>query len=765
MVYDYVLAEVFVSDCGGDVTVISGSNDTVVETIPASPNNLPLGIAYDPARGEVFVAWNYSGTISVIADTGGVVDTIPSVHEFADLFNEEELDMAYDSDQGEMIFAIADGGPSVLVINDTSNAVPGRIPLASSPGAQVFDTGTDELFVIDGNQVDAISGSTDHLVATVPVGLDPVGLAYDSGLGEIFVTNSVSNNVSVISDRTDSVVDWIGVGIEPTGVTYDPANGRVFVVNSNYTSQFVQVPGSVSIISDTTDAVTATVPLGEYFYDPQAAVYDGERGEVFIGSQGLIEVLNATTGRINGWVNHTTAVGAPSGLAYDPVNSVVVTANAIWDNVSVVDDATYVVTASVPSGTSPVAITYDTDAGDMFVADQGCIARGCVPGNVTIISATTDTPVGTLAVGAYPSGIGVDTTSGQVFVSNTDQGTLSILSYSLPPPNYTVTLTEQGLPPRTNWSGSVGGVTESSATATLTFAEPNGTYLFKPGLVAGWSTGTSGRTVVVNGGPVNQTIAWSQVVYQVLFNQTGLPVLSLPSGGQFSVTLNGTEEGVNGGDVVVFSEPNGSYPFVVTPPSGWSVSPASGTVLVHGAGEVQTLNFSEVIPPLAVNFTYPYLWTCGEPINVTFTSNVTGASPADSYLWNLGDGSPPSNQADPTHEYAYSSFGTAVTLTVTDAAGTMAIHSETLYVHIGNWYDPLHPSPERECLVEFGSPGRPRDRDRGGHRGLSGRPPLRPPKEPVVTRIARDSGQLPFVSPGLPVRPRPGKGPRQRWTR
>ena len=216
MVYDYVLAEVFVSDCGGDVTVISGSNDTVVETIPASPNNLPLGIAYDPARGEVFVAWNYSGTISVIADTGGVVDTIPSVHEFADLFNEEELDMAYDSDQGEMIFAIADGGPSVLVINDTSNAVPGRIPLASSPGAQVFDTGTDQLFVIDGNQVDAISGSTDHLVATVPVGWTQSGFVH-SGLGEIFVTNSVSNNVSVISDRTDSVVDWIGVGIEPTG--------------------------------------------------------------------------------------------------------------------------------------------------------------------------------------------------------------------------------------------------------------------------------------------------------------------------------------------------------------------------------------------------------------------------------------------------------------------------------------------------------------------------------------------------------------------
>lgn len=73
--------------------------------------------------------------------------------------------------------------------------------------------------------------------------------------------------------------------------------------------------------------------------------------------------------------------------------------------------------------------------------------------------------------------------------------------------------------------------------------------------------------------------------------------------------------------------------------------------------------------------------------------------PGDSYLWNLGDGSPPSNQADPTHEYAYSSFGTAVTLTVTDAAGTMAIHSETLYVHIGNCTTRYIPPPNENASL------------------------------------------------------------------
>ena len=61
-------------------------------------------------------------------------------------------------------------------------------------------------------------------------------------------------------------------------------------------------------------------------------------------------------------------------------------------------------------------------------------------------------------------------------MSNADQGTISILSYGLPPTTYAVTLTEQGLPSGTTWSGTLGGITLTSTTENLTFMEPNGTY-------------------------------------------------------------------------------------------------------------------------------------------------------------------------------------------------------------------------------------------------------------------------------------------------
>ena len=137
------------------------------------------------------------------------------------------LDMAYDGDAGQVLFAVANDGPSVLLINDTSNSVSNRFsPRQAFPGAIAFDAGTDESFVVDGDVVDVVSAITNHLVTAIPVGEGPLGLVYDPALGEVFVANDGSNNVSVISDATDRVVASIPVGDYPTGVAYRPSHGR-----------------------------------------------------------------------------------------------------------------------------------------------------------------------------------------------------------------------------------------------------------------------------------------------------------------------------------------------------------------------------------------------------------------------------------------------------------------------------------------------------------------------------------------------------------
>src|SRR2546426_6548076 len=63
--YDSARGEVFVADYGSNtVSVIDGTSNTVVATV--SVGSTPFGVAYDSAKGEVFVAISSSNTVSVI---------------------------------------------------------------------------------------------------------------------------------------------------------------------------------------------------------------------------------------------------------------------------------------------------------------------------------------------------------------------------------------------------------------------------------------------------------------------------------------------------------------------------------------------------------------------------------------------------------------------------------------------------------------------------------------------------------------------------
>jgi YVTN family beta-propeller protein len=128
------------------------------------------------------------------------------------------------------------------------------------------------------------------VVATVNVGFghNPQGLAYDSGTGEVFVANAGSGTVSVISDATNAVVATVGVGSYPEGVAYDSGKGEVFVTNFDSS-------GTASVISDATNAVVATVSVGG---EPQGIAYDSGGGEVFVAdfaSSGYVSVVSDGT--------------------------------------------------------------------------------------------------------------------------------------------------------------------------------------------------------------------------------------------------------------------------------------------------------------------------------------------------------------------------------------------------------------------------------------------------------------------------------------
>ena len=73
---------------------------------------------------------------------------------------------------------------------------------------------------------------------------------------------------------------------------------------------------------------------------------------------------------------------------------------------------------------------------------------------------------------------------------------------------YNITITESGLSSGTSWSVTLNGVTKTSSGATIVFQEPNGTYTYTVGSVAGHSLTPSKGQTSVTGGAVALGVAY-----------------------------------------------------------------------------------------------------------------------------------------------------------------------------------------------------------------------------------------------------------------
>lgn len=101
---------------------------------------------------------------------------------------------------------------------------------------------------------------------------------------------------------------------------------------------------------------------------------------------------------------------------------------------------------------------------------------------------------------------------------------------------------------------------------------------------------TNSWTLGVSVGSATQGVlgylASRTATYPVTFTESGLP-----AGTQWSVTLNGTTES-SAATSIVFDEANGTYSYQVTPVSGYSASPSTGSVGVRGSALTQTIGFA-----------------------------------------------------------------------------------------------------------------------------------------------------------------------------
>ena len=244
------------------------------------------------------------------------------------------------------------------------------------------------------------------------VGSEPWAVVYDAGKGEIFVANRESGNVSVISDSTNHVVASIPVGSDPYGVAYDSAKGEIFVADSN-----------VTVINDTTNQVVSNIPVSG---GPLAITYDGGKGEIFVAEySGNVSIINDTTNTVVatvylgaeptsvhvGYQAQDLVYDRAKGEVFVAVRNVTVAIPNPNGYVAVISDSTNRWVGNISVGIDPNALAYDSGRGEIFVGSLTMTSFSTGETNEGVINDTTDHVIANIGVGgaaaaAYASDVG-----------------------------------------------------------------------------------------------------------------------------------------------------------------------------------------------------------------------------------------------------------------------------------------------------------------------------------------------------------------------
>lgn len=152
-----------------------------------------------------------------------------------------------------------------------------------------------------------------------------------------------------------------------------------------------------------------------------------------------------------------------------------------------------------------------------------------------------------------------------------------------------VIFAESGLPHRTSWAVTLGGVTHTSSSDRIYF---NGTIDSTPvdyqvQAISGYGSSVSSGSITISGFSQNQIVNFWKTG-KVSFSESGLP-----SGDSWSVTMGGQTSGPTTATSISFSNvPYGSYIYSVSTSAAYTPQPSSGTVSLDSSSTTVSISFS-----------------------------------------------------------------------------------------------------------------------------------------------------------------------------
>jgi YVTN family beta-propeller protein len=284
------------------VTVIDGSNNTVLLNIPAGQT--PQFVAVNPSGTRVYVSTHGLGNTGLVTviDTGTyqIVANIP--------VGPNPTGLAVNP-AGTRLFVLNSGDDTMSVVDTNSNnVVSGPVPVAASPYDIVVSPNGQRLFVSATNlgSVQVLDALTSQQIGgLVKTGTAASGLALNAAGTRLYVADFVKGNVDVVDTAGPMVTGVAPAGAGAIALALDPNTGELYAANfggGNGTT--------VSVINTANNANTATINVGT---SPHALALNAAGTLLYVANQQThtVSVVNAQTKQIAATV---PVDASPSGL-------------------------------------------------------------------------------------------------------------------------------------------------------------------------------------------------------------------------------------------------------------------------------------------------------------------------------------------------------------------------------------------------------------------------------------------------------------------
>lgn len=227
---------------------------------------------------------------------------------------------------------------------------------------------TQRLFVAHGTQVNVLNAKTGDSIGIIPNTFGVHGVTFIDALNKGYTSNGRMNNVYVFNLQTLVIEDSIAVGNDPDAIFYNEINRKLYICNGRSMD--------ISVIDPFTKSMVATIPIGG---KPETAVAD-KVGNVYVNIENKHEII-----KINGGTNeimehwNIAPAEAPTGLVYD-AHTHTLFAGCSNKMLAVVDAANGIVKKIVPIGAGCDGVAID------FIWRQVYASNG-QEGTLSIISA------------------------------------------------------------------------------------------------------------------------------------------------------------------------------------------------------------------------------------------------------------------------------------------------------------------------------------------------------------------------------------------